>query len=103
MSKRSEDKEGSKEQRRKGRPTIMEQLGIQRPRTGNLGSLFGASDAFKRKREEEAEQEKVKAEKELLESFRKNRKVGRSPPVEKEGKAEESGRDMEDQDKLDKI
>lgn len=49
MNKISENK---KEQRRKGRPIIAEQLGEQRPRAGSLGSLFGTSDAFKRKREE---------------------------------------------------
>lgn len=87
MSKISQDKENIREQGRKGRPTLAEQLGRQRPRTGNLGSFFGITEAYKRKRKGEAEQESVRAEREFSDKIRKNRKVGRSPPLKKEEEA----------------
>lgn len=69
----------------------MEQLGRQRPRVENLESLFGATDTYKRKRKEEAEQKRVKVEKVFLDKFRKTRKVSRSPLHKKEEEAEERG------------
>lgn len=103
MSKINEEKENPREQRRRGRPTLAEQLGRQRPRAGSLGSLFGITDVNKRKREGEAEQERVKAEREFLDNFRKNRKIGRSPPLKKEVETQERGRSMETHDKLDNL
>ena len=67
-----------KETRRRGRPSLAEELG--RRRADSEGSIL---DSFKRKREGEEEQERLRAEKEIEEEFLKARKVGRSPPMKK--------------------
>lgn len=66
----------SKGQKRRGRPTLAEQLGRQR--ANSVGSLLG--EQYKRRREEEEEKEREKVEKEFIEQFQKTRKIGRSPP-----------------------
>ena len=78
MNRAGEGGEVQKETRRRGRPSLAEQLG--RSRTGSEGSIL---DTFKRKREGEEEQERLRAEKEIEEEFLKARKIGRSPPTKK--------------------
>ncbi|XP_076297968.1 uncharacterized protein LOC143217494 [Lasioglossum baleicum] len=93
----STDKNNNDKLRKKGRPTLAVQLGRQR--AGSVGSI---EESFKRKREGDREREK--AEKEILENFQKQRKIGRSPPKkEKEGEGTKEERDTctaaEDKDK----
>ena len=78
MSRAGEGGGVQKETRRRGRPSLAEQLG--RRRADSEGSIL---DSFKRKREDEEEQERLRAEKEIEEEFLKARKVGRSPPTKK--------------------
>ncbi|XP_046145887.1 uncharacterized protein LOC123989227 [Osmia bicornis bicornis] len=84
MSKTGET-ESPKDSGKRGRPTLAEQLG--KYSSGSQGSLL---DSFNRKREE-AEEERRRVEKELIENFQKARRVGRSPPQEAtEGEGTES-------------
>lgn len=87
MRRPGEEQKGEKETRRRGRPTLIEQLGRQgassagKQRIGSAGSIL---EVFKRKRIEEEKQSRLRAEKEILENFYKLRKVGRSPQKTKE-------------------
>ncbi|XP_011865601.1 PREDICTED: uncharacterized protein LOC105560791 [Vollenhovia emeryi] len=106
MSNTGEGKDRQKEPKKKGRPTNAEHLGRQR--TSSFESIV---DTFKRKREEE--EDRIRAEKELLEKFEKTRAVSRSPPTKRPGKTPETEGTQEeknienekelDMDKLDKL
>ncbi|XP_026827641.1 vicilin-like seed storage protein At2g18540 [Ooceraea biroi] len=85
MTKAGGSSEKKKESKRKERSIIIER--VTRQRTGSLGSI---ADSFKRKREEEDEEDRIKAEKEFYEIFRKSRIVDRTPPHKKEEETEES-------------
>lgn len=84
-----EDNKSEKGYRKKGKPTLAEQLAGQRSSSTN-----SISDLSKRKREDE---ERVKLEEELREKFEKTRRIGRSPLQRKEEKESQTRKEEESQ------